>query len=87
MTADVIERWRDANVEDMLISNSVKYLRRTNQLEDLNYILAHIDDVASAFLIRGEEVVQETLEIGQRLPSLSSHGVEQAFRPAVGAAE
>ncbi|HMF90963.1 MAG TPA: 2-phosphosulfolactate phosphatase [Candidatus Angelobacter sp.] len=86
-TADVIERWRDANVEDMLISNSIKYLRRTNQLEDLDYILAHIDDVASAFPVRGEEVVQEPLVVGQRLHSSSSHGVEQAFRPAYGTTE
>jgi 2-phosphosulfolactate phosphatase len=71
MTADVIERWRHANVEDMLISNSIKYLRRTNQLEDLDYILAHIDDVASAFPIRGEEVVQEPVAV-------PSHRVEQA---------
>jgi 2-phosphosulfolactate phosphatase len=75
MTADVIERWRDANVEGMLVSNSVKYLRRTGQLEDLDYILAHIDDVASAFPIRGQEVVQEPVAV-------SGHRVEQAFMPA-----
>jgi len=75
MTADVIERWRGASVEDMLVSNSVKYLLRTGQLEDLEYILAHIDDVASAFPIRGQEIVQEPVAV-------SSHRVEQAFRPA-----
>lgn len=72
MTADLIERWRDANVEAMLISNSINYLRRTGQLEDLDYILSHIDDVAASFPIRGEEVVQEPVAV-------SSHGVEQAL--------
>jgi 2-phosphosulfolactate phosphatase len=84
MTADVIERWRDASVEGMLVSNSVKYLRRTDQLEDLEYILQHIDDVSSAFSLRGEEVVQGPVVVGQRLHSSSSHGVEQVFRPAYG---
>jgi 2-phosphosulfolactate phosphatase len=59
MTLDVIERWQDASLDAMLVSNSVGYLRRTGQLEDLEYIMAHVDDVSSSFPIRGAEVVQE----------------------------
>ncbi len=61
MTMDVIERWQNASLEAMLVSKSINYLRRTGQLEDLDYILAHIDDVTSLFPIRGEEVVEEPL--------------------------
>jgi 2-phosphosulfolactate phosphatase len=60
-TAEVIERWRDASLEAMLVSKSINYLRRTGQLQDLDYILAHIDDSSSLFPIRGEEVVREPL--------------------------
>lgn len=59
MTSDVIERWRDANLEAMLVSNSIGYLRRTGQTQDLDYIMAHVDDVSSLFPIRGDEVIQE----------------------------
>ncbi len=61
MTQDIVDRWRHASLEEMLISKSVSYLRRTGQLQDLDYILAHIDDVSSLFPIRGEEVVREPL--------------------------
>jgi 2-phosphosulfolactate phosphatase len=61
MTEDVIERWRYAELDDMLVSKSVGYLRRTGQLQDLDYIMAHVDDVTSLFPIRGDEVVQEQL--------------------------
>lgn len=61
MTSEIIERWKDASVEAMLVSKSINYLRRTGQLEDLDYILAHVDDVSSFFPIRGAEVVREAL--------------------------
>jgi 2-phosphosulfolactate phosphatase len=61
VTLEIIERWQDEGVEAMLVSKSIAYLRRTGQLQDLNYILAHIDDVASYFPIRGSEVVREAL--------------------------
>ena len=63
MTLAIIERWRDATVQAMLISKSIDYLCRTNQLDDLDYILAHIDDVSSPFLIESDEVVQEPVLI------------------------
>lgn len=60
-TREIIERWENASVEDMLKSKSVDYLRRTGQMEDLKYILAHIDDVASLFPVRRNEVLREAL--------------------------
>jgi 2-phosphosulfolactate phosphatase len=63
MTSEIIKRWQDATAEAMLISKSIDYLCRTNQLDDLDYILAHIDDVSSAFLMRENEIVEESLLI------------------------
>jgi 2-phosphosulfolactate phosphatase len=84
MTTDVIERWRDVNVEAMLISNSVKYLRRTGQLEDLDFILAHIDDVASAFPIRGEEVVQEPVAVPSQRVEQATNGASTVLGFSLG---
>lgn len=58
MTAEIIQRWRGAGAEGMMVSKSVAYLRRTGQLEDLDYILAHVDDVPSVFAMQRGEVVK-----------------------------
>jgi 2-phosphosulfolactate phosphatase len=58
MTSEIIERWRGATAEAMLISKSVAYLRRTGQLKDLDYILAHQDDVPAVFALQKGEVVK-----------------------------
>jgi 2-phosphosulfolactate phosphatase len=58
MTSEIIERWRGAETEGMMVSKSVAYLRRTGQLEDLDYILTHVDDVSSVFALQEGEVVR-----------------------------
>jgi 2-phosphosulfolactate phosphatase len=58
MTAEIVGRWRGAEAEGMMISKSVAYLRRSGQLEDLDYILAHVDDVPSVFAMQKGEVVK-----------------------------
>jgi 2-phosphosulfolactate phosphatase len=55
-TAEVIERWREAPPAACLCSRSVDYLRRTGQLTDLEFILAHIDDLRAVFTVRNGEV-------------------------------
>jgi 2-phosphosulfolactate phosphatase len=61
MTQEIIERWKKAGLESMLMSNSFGYLRRTGQLEDLEFILEHVDDVSSYFPIRDAEVMLEAV--------------------------
>lgn len=56
-TAELIRRWRNAPIEDMLVSNSVAYLKRSGQLHDLDFVLAHIDDLPFIFAVQGDEVV------------------------------
>jgi 2-phosphosulfolactate phosphatase len=55
-TAAIADRWRDAPPHACLPSRSVDFLRRTGQLNDLNFILAHIDDLHEVFEFRNGEV-------------------------------
>lgn len=56
-TEEIVARWSGKPAEACLISNSVKYLRRTGQLEDLDFVLHHINDVDLPFVISDGEVV------------------------------
>ncbi|MDQ3812299.1 MAG: 2-phosphosulfolactate phosphatase [Chloroflexota bacterium] len=40
----LIERWQGARVEDLLVSNSVKFLRASGRERDLEFVLSHVDD-------------------------------------------
>ena len=44
-TLAIVERWRGVAPEALTVSNSVGYLRRTGQLQDLDFVLAHVDDL------------------------------------------
>jgi 2-phosphosulfolactate phosphatase len=55
-TAELVSRWRDAPPRACLCSRSVEFLRRTGQLRDLEFILAHIDDLRAVFAVRNGEV-------------------------------
>jgi 2-phosphosulfolactate phosphatase len=56
-TAELVSRWRDAPPSACLGSRSVAFLRRTSQLSDLEFILAHIDDRREVFQVRDGEVM------------------------------
>lgn len=56
-TREVVGRWSGARPEACLVSNSVEYLRRTGQTEDLDFILAHVDDLTAPCVMRYGEVV------------------------------
>jgi 2-phosphosulfolactate phosphatase len=55
-TVEFVKRWSGASPEACLCSNSVQYLRRTGQERDLEFILAHIDDIDAAFEVKTQEV-------------------------------
>jgi 2-phosphosulfolactate phosphatase len=56
-TREIVERWRGKPVEAFLPSPSVAYLERTDQLRDLDFILAHVDDLPAVFLLEDERIV------------------------------
>jgi 2-phosphosulfolactate phosphatase len=56
-TAALVRRWKSALPDALMKSPSVRYLRRSDQLQDLAFILDHFDDVDSVFQISGAEIV------------------------------
>jgi 2-phosphosulfolactate phosphatase len=56
LTTEVVECWRDAPPDACKCSRSVDFLKRTGQLRDLDFILAHIDDLHQVFEVRNGEV-------------------------------
>ncbi len=75
-TAGIVSRWGDAPPSACLGSCSVDFLRRTRQLRDLDFILAHIDDVSEVFEVREGEVKMIHPRIFPHSP-----GLGRAFQP------
>ena len=59
-TEQLADRWRDAPVDGFLGSQSVNYLTRSNQLDDLRFILDHVDDVDQVFAMDDGELKQRS---------------------------
>ncbi|MBE0595541.1 MAG: 2-phosphosulfolactate phosphatase [Gemmatimonadales bacterium] len=55
-TLEIVERWRNEAPDAWLRSNSVRFLRSTGQERDLEFILAHRNDLDDAYRIEGSEV-------------------------------
>jgi 2-phosphosulfolactate phosphatase len=58
-TAAIVARWRDTPVEAIASGKSAEYLRRTNQVDDLDFILGHVDDIAATFALDSEGLVMQ----------------------------
>jgi 2-phosphosulfolactate phosphatase len=76
-TTEIVNRWRDAPPRACLCSRSVDFLKRTGQLHDLDFILAHIDDLQQVFEVRDGEVrmLQASTNFRCRKRSLTSQAV------------
>jgi 2-phosphosulfolactate phosphatase len=59
-TVELVHRWRGQPVERIVESRSADYLRDSGQLADLDFILAHVDDLDSVPAMDGEELVLAT---------------------------
>jgi 2-phosphosulfolactate phosphatase len=57
-TQRLIERWRDESPEAIAVSESVRFVRRTGQQADLEFILAHVNDIESTFVVADREIVR-----------------------------
>jgi 2-phosphosulfolactate phosphatase len=55
-TRERVNRWKDAPAAACFLGHSVDYLRRTGQLRDLDFILAHLDDLNAIFTLRERQV-------------------------------
>jgi len=66
-TATLVRRWRTASPEAWLGSKSVAYLRGSGQVADLDFLLAHQDDLPDVFQVHHGEVL--TVSAGVALPA------------------
>lgn len=56
-TLALIHQWESASVRACACGNSAAYLRRSGQLDDLNFILSHVNDVPLAFQLANGELL------------------------------
>lgn len=66
-TAALVRHWRAASPDAWLVSDSVRYLRATGQVADLDFILAHQEDLPDVFQLHDGEVI--TVPAGVALPA------------------
>jgi 2-phosphosulfolactate phosphatase len=52
-TAKMLDRWRDVPVEVLEGGASADYLRRSDRLDDLDFVLGHVDDLDATFELNG----------------------------------
>lgn len=61
-TLAIINRWDGALADACLVSHSADYLIRSNQMDDLEFVLTHINDVDAVFQLIDREVLPVALE-------------------------
>jgi|ERR1051326_930973 2-phosphosulfolactate phosphatase len=62
-TQNIVDHWKDADPSACANGNSAKYLRRSGQASDLDFILQRIDDLDAAFVMQGDEVTMSVPEM------------------------
>ncbi len=62
-TISIIEQWSGVPVGTICNGASADYLRNSGQIRDLEYILAHIDDLDDVYRFEQGQVVKETAEL------------------------
>lgn len=68
-TRMVLDRWRGRGATDWQESRSVEYLRRSGQLRDLDFILAHLNDLDAVFQVEEGEVLARRPVSGGPMPA------------------
>jgi 2-phosphosulfolactate phosphatase len=56
-TLEIVERWSGALPSACASGKSAAYLRSSGQLNDLEFILSHVNDVNAVFKLDGDEIV------------------------------
>jgi 2-phosphosulfolactate phosphatase len=56
-TRRIIARWSGLPASACMGSNSVEYLRRSQQLRDLEFVFGHVDDIGATFVMADGELV------------------------------
>jgi len=58
-TSAIADAWCNSSADAWVEGKSAAYLRRTNQLHDLDFILGHVDDLDAVFRLQNGEVRME----------------------------
>jgi len=61
----LIKRWSGASPQAARQSKSADFLVRTSQVEDLEFILTHINDIPAAFKIEGGELIRIPVNVNE----------------------
>ncbi len=62
-TAEIIARWSGKPVESIAVGASADYLRNSGQVRDLDYILAHVDDLDEVYRFERGQILKEVAEL------------------------
>ncbi len=61
-TLQIVRRWSDKPVDSWITNKSATYLKNSGQIDDLEFILAHVADLDAVFpLINGEVMMHSPL--------------------------
>jgi 2-phosphosulfolactate phosphatase len=73
-TLDIVNRWKNKPVDTWAANKSARYLRDSNQLEDLEFILQHVADLNAPCALKNNEVVIERLP-ASATPAAAGRGI------------
>ena len=62
-TREIVERWSGAPIDKIAEGPSADYLRNSGQVRDLDYIMAHTDDLDEVYRFERGQVVREVAEV------------------------
>jgi len=82
-TKERVNRWKDAPAATCFEGHSVDYLRRTGQLKDLDFILAHVDDLNAIFGFREGYVTMMPAEREPPIQAVLKHPTAPARIPNI----
>lgn len=80
-TQTIVKDWGTASPNACYVSKSVGYLRRTKQVKDLTFILSHVNDLNSAFMLANNEILEIPLTKPERELEFRHLPVEQEKQP------
>ena len=55
-TEAIVQRWSGADVGGIARGRSADYLRETGQIDDLEFVLGHVDDLDAAYAMHSQEL-------------------------------
>jgi 2-phosphosulfolactate phosphatase len=62
-TEEIVRRWHGAPVEAIVDGKSADYLRNSGQVRDLEYVLAHVNDLDEVYRYEGGQIIKHAEEL------------------------